>query len=570
MKRKRGSSGRRKPAASKGPADHRAMWEKEAWFCLITGQMPAVLWSTDRDLRFTSSLGGGLSALNLKPNEAVGLTLYDYFRTTDHTFLPIASHLRALKGKQVAFEFEWKGRTWYSVVGPFFNGAHRIVGIVGVAFDITERKQTEELERRRTEPLIRRQKALLELARSKSVDWTDAVRRITEVVARTLGVDRVSVWMFSQDRSEIICEDLYKLPSNSRESGLHLQAKQYPLYFRALEESRTIAADDARTDPRTSEYTDGYLIPLGITSMMDVPVWLHGKVVGIVCHEHIGPARHWSPDEQDFAASAADLLSLALESAERKRAEDALIASEKMSKAYAGELSVVNRDLETLLDIISHDLKEPLRSIENFSQVILERYAVNLEERGRDFFQRMSRASARMRVLLDEIMSLSRARKFELPQKKVSSLILVRVAMKRLEAKIQETGATIRIGGKLPKVIAHPTWAAQAVFNLLDNALKFTCAGRPPEIEVGPYDGPQGSGIAVRDRGPGVSPDHAKRIFDLFQRAVGREVEGTGAGLAIVRQVAERHGGAAWVRPRKGGGSEFMITFGKSEPAGRK
>ena len=72
-------------------------------------------------------------------------------------------------------------------------------------------------------------------------------------------------------------------------------------------------------------------------------------------------------------------------------------------------------------------------------------------------------------------------------------------------------------------------------------------------------------GLIVCDRGPGVAPEHADRIFQLFQRAVGREVEGTGAGLAIVRQVAERHGGRAWVQPREGGGSEFVLTFGLSQ-----
>jgi len=65
----------------------------------------------------------------------------------------------------------------------------------------------------------------------------------------------------------------------------------------------------------------------------------------------------------------------------------------------------------------------------------------------------------------------------------------------------------------------------------------------------------------VRDRGPGIAPEHEERIFQLFQRAVGREIEGTGAGLAIVRQIAERHGGSAWVEAREGGGSEFIITF---------
>jgi signal transduction histidine kinase len=108
------------------------------------------------------------------------------------------------------------------------------------------------------------------------------------------------------------------------------------------------------------------------------------------------------------------------------------------------------------------------------------------------------------------------------------------------------------------------------VYNLVANALKFTRPNEPPEIEIAPYHAngtaPAEVGLVVRDRGSGVAPEHAERIFQLFQRAVGREVEGTGAGLAIVRQVAERHGGRAWVQPREGGGAEFILTFGAPHP----
>ena len=117
-----------------------------------------------------------------------------------------------------------------------------------------------------------------------------------------------------------------------------------------------------------------------------------------------------------------------------------------------------------------------------------------------------------------------------------------------------------------PRLTVNRTWATQGIYNLLVNALKFRRDGQPPDIEVDGYSAPGEErtpiGIVVRDRGPGVSPEHAERIFQLFQRAVGREIEGTGAGLAIVRQVAERHGGRAWVEPREGGGSQFILTFG--------
>lgn len=139
-------------------------------------------------------------------------------------------------------------------------------------------------------------------------------------------------------------------------------------------------------------------------------------------------------------------------------------------------------------------------------------------------------------------------------------------ALQRLDDKIKETGATVRVVEPLPRWQGNRTWTTQGIYNLIANALKFRRNSEAPDVEIASYhptvkDGPV-VGIVVRDRGPGVAPDHAERIFQLFQRAVGREIEGTGAGLAIVRQVAERHGGQAWVQAREGGGSEFILTFG--------
>jgi signal transduction histidine kinase len=142
---------------------------------------------------------------------------------------------------------------------------------------------------------------------------------------------------------------------------------------------------------------------------------------------------------------------------------------------------------------------------------------------------------------------------------------IVTEALRRLDHTIKETGATVRVVEPLPRWKGNRTWATQGIYNLIVNALKFRRNGEAPDVEIASYHPTveDGSvvGIVVRDRGPGVAPEHAERIFQLFQRAVGREIEGTGAGLAIVRQVAERHGGRAWVQAREGGGSEFMLTF---------
>jgi GAF domain. len=131
---------------------------------------------------------------------------------------------------------------------------------------------------KRAEQIIQHQKVLLELAKMDNSDLGSAIKTITEADSRTLGVDRVSVWLFSGDRREIVCEDMCRLKENLHEKGLRLKASDYPRYFQALEESRTIAANDARTDPRTSEFAEGYLKPYGIASMMDVPIRLHGRL----------------------------------------------------------------------------------------------------------------------------------------------------------------------------------------------------------------------------------------------------------------------------------------------------
>jgi GAF domain-containing protein len=162
------------------------------------------------------------------------------------------------------------------------------------------------------EPLERRQAALLELIRMPKTDLAAVFRRTTQLDAEMVGVQRVSIWLYNDDRSDIVCQDLFKLNSGSHERGLRLAKRDFPRYFAAMDESRILAADDAVSDPRTSEFTETYLQPFGITSMLDVPIWVRGKVRGVLCHEHTGPRRHWTVDEQDFGAAVADTVSIAL------------------------------------------------------------------------------------------------------------------------------------------------------------------------------------------------------------------------------------------------------------------
>ncbi len=168
---------------------------------------------------------------------------------------------------------------------------------------------------------------LARLWRRYEGDPEGALRIISETGCKALDVARCSVWLLDDDRASMRCLDLYEAAGNTHTSGVELPAQSYPVYFAALEAEEPIAADDAHTDPRTSEFSEGYLRPLGIGAMLDAPIRLGLRLVGVVCHEHIGPARAWTRGEQKDAAFLASLASLALELGQRAKREALLAAT---------------------------------------------------------------------------------------------------------------------------------------------------------------------------------------------------------------------------------------------------
>jgi diguanylate cyclase (GGDEF)-like protein/PAS domain S-box-containing protein len=205
--------------------------------------------------------------------------------------------------------------------------------------DPPSKRQVEDL-------LLSHRKALAALMHSEQLrrgDVAGALRLVTEVAAQLLRVERASVWHFSQDRSSLQCHDLFERSVKRHSRGQDLPAAHHPGYFAALDEERSIAAIDAQLDPRTREFSEAYLVPNGIGAMLDAPIFVRGRMLGVVCHEHVGGARHWQPWEELVAASIADFVALALESAERNVAEQRL---EQLVTARTAELTRTNEDLQ--------------------------------------------------------------------------------------------------------------------------------------------------------------------------------------------------------------------------------
>ena len=189
-----------------------------------------------------------------------------------------------------------------------------------------------------TERRMRRQQAsLLELLAGKRVTGLpleEALRHITEAAGRTLEVERASVWLFTPGGEQLRCANLYRRSLRQHMTGAELTASAYPTYFAALAAGRTLAAEDAHRDPRTRELARDYLAPLGITSMLEAPIRHDGRLAGVVCHEHVGPIRHWLLDEQGFAASVADLVSMVLDAEARRALDRSLARSEERYRAF--------------------------------------------------------------------------------------------------------------------------------------------------------------------------------------------------------------------------------------------
>jgi PAS domain S-box-containing protein len=196
--------------------------------------------------------------------------------------------------------------------------------IAAVGRSAAARNVVEGYRRRAQFQTFQFQEALVELAKSESESLTARLKHLTGVAATTLDVARVGVWLYNNAHSEIRCVHLFDREKNEHGAGAILTVNRYPRHFEALEQARTIAAEDARTDPLTAELAADYLVHTNTQSILDVPIRWDGETVGVLCHEHAGERRHWGMDERNFAASLADLTALALETERRRRAESEL------------------------------------------------------------------------------------------------------------------------------------------------------------------------------------------------------------------------------------------------------
>ncbi|HYP14462.1 MAG TPA: ATP-binding protein [Bryobacteraceae bacterium] len=224
------------------------------------------------------------------------------------------------------------------------------------------------------------------------------------------------------------------------------------------------------------------------------------------------------------------------------------------------ELSRSNDELRQFAYVASHDLQEPLRTVASYAQLLARRYRSKLDEDADEFIRYMVEGVTRMHTLLNDMLAYSRVTdtrdKVHAP---VNLNAALQSAIMNLEASIRETGASVT-HDQLPTISGDDVQLIQVFQNLIGNGIKYRSA-EPPRIHVSASQNDSEWQIRVADNGIGIDAQYSDRIFGIFKRLHGRELPGTGMGLAICKRIVEHHGGRIWVESQPGQGSNFCFTL---------
>lgn len=227
------------------------------------------------------------------------------------------------------------------------------------------------------------------------------------------------------------------------------------------------------------------------------------------------------------------------------------------------ELRRSNEELQAFAYTVSHDLAEPLRQIDSFSNLLMKRLNANPEPDTRTFLEYIAQGTAKMSAMMDGLLQYSRVGSSDKPKESVDCNAVLDSVLQSLSLQIRHSEAAIE-RSELPVVIAWPGRLDQVLQNLIQNAIKYRKPGVPPVIRVAARDTGSEWVFAVSDNGIGFEPKHSHNIFTLFKQLHPRgEYEGMGMGLAIVKRIVERHGGQVCAESTPGVGSSFYFTVPK-------
>ncbi len=426
---------------------------------------------------------------------------------------------------------------------------------------------------------IEQQKALLRVVtRLREPIELETIFHATAVeVRQLLAADRVGMFRFYADSGwndgEFVSEDVDPAFPSAMVQKVHDHCfgDQFAIHY---QQGRIQAVADIYAAGLSDCHID-VLSRFQVRANLIVPLLQSEKLWGLLCIHQCAAPREWQPIEIEFVTHIAEHLGVALQQAELMVELRAEIAERQQAEQRAQELNqglrqaiielkAVNHELEAFSYSVSHDLRAPLRSIDGFSQALLEDYSGKLDSTGQDFLGRIRAATQRMGNLIDDLLTLSRVTRSSI---RMESVDLSQISH-RITNDLRQTQPERQVEVSIePNLSAHGDAPLLHVVmeNLLHNAWKFTSKHPQSKIEVGAIV-PENGNLTyfVRDDGAGFNMAYIDKLFSPFQRLHGmQDFPGNGIGLATVQRIIHRHGGRVWAEATLDRGATFYFTLGE-------
>jgi PAS domain S-box-containing protein len=499
----------------------------------------------------------------------VGKELADSFR--EHDRKAVVAGKPSINEEWVTFAGDGYRGLFETVKTPMYDEAGKLIGVLGIAHDITERKNIEA-------KIVRLNQAYRLLSRVneaivRSQDRSQLFSAISDAAIES-GLFRFT-WIGILNETRVVpvthagIEEGYL--SGKYRIFLDDERTGYGPTGRAIREGTHVVCQDIEHDPSMEPWRDE-AIKRGFRASAAFPISEAGRVVGAI-NVYATETHFFTPDivklMQELAADISFSLDFFAGKIRREEAEAGLkqlnLELERRVLERTRQLELANKELEAFSYSVSHDLRAPLRSIDGFSQVLLTTCRDRLDATGIDYLHRVCRASQRMGHLIDDLLHLSQVTRSPLRREPVDlSGIAEHVA-----DDLRKTNP-----GRQVRFILQSGLSAQGdpgllhivLDNLLGNAFKYT--GKKPDAEIAfgrrEIDG---RGVYfVRDNGDGFNMDYAHKLFGTFQRLhEADEFEGTGIGLATVQRIIHRHNGKVWAEGIEGQGATFYFTLPQRE-----
>ena len=437
-------------------------------------------------------------------------------------------------------------------------------------------KQKPYLKQTNLEKTLKRLKAIEEISNTCSDLFTSdlalAAHKVLQPFCELTDADYGLVFLLKDPGDQLYVEALYGLPEEYKETRnkkkiLNLYSKDvhdnWPSIRAMLKKQIVIVRNMEQMNMSFSKYFMDTIKPNKVISVAAVPIIINDKAVGTITKYYV-KFHTFDDEELSFMRTTANIITNTIE-------KNYLLESAKKSEkelAQANDvLKQVNQELDSFVYIASHDLREPLRTIESFVSVIQDDLKKsNLNQKQNDYLFRIVSATQRMRNLIEDLTNLARAtRENREKEYEIIDLNMLLTEVKfELTGFIQKTEAEV-IPDMLPFVVGSKEKVKSIFKNLISNGIKFN-KSKNPRIKVSVVAGAVMSSdkvcICIEDNGIGIDKKYHDKIFGLFQRLHTREeYEGTGACLAIVKKILEKYSCEIWLESELNKGSKFFFTL---------